>query len=117
MRFQREQSSGYDTGGAGGSFASGFTGGSSCGGQRGRTAHRGRSPPPGAAGAAADSPHWRSEDPFVCLELPRGAGPNEAKRHYRKLCLLYHPDKSKHPNATEAFVAITQAYRRIAGES
>ena len=63
--------------------------------------------------------HWRSEDPFVCLELGAGARSSvqDAKRAYRRLCLLYHPDKSRHPLAVEAFHAITRAYQRITGSS
>jgi molecular chaperone DnaJ len=37
-----------------------------------------------------------------------------AKRAYRRLALLYHPDKSSHPEATDAFLAITRAYHQIA---
>ena len=35
------------------------------------------------------------------------------KKAYRKLCLVYHPDKSQHPEASEAFIAITHAYNRV----
>ena len=60
-------------------------------------------------------PHWCAMDPWICLELPMNSGNDAAKRAYRRLCLLYHPDKSKHPEATTAFLAITRAYQRIIG--
>lgn len=89
-------------------------------------------PPPrgGSGGAAAPpagsssrsnptsrGPHWASADPFRCLKLPTRAPASEVKAQYRRLCLLYHPDKSAHPQATEAFIAITRAYRMLSNQA
>jgi len=64
---------------------------------------------------SAQSPHWRFADPYRCLDLTRSSSVDEVKKQYRKLCLFYHPDKSKDPFAAEAFVAITKAYRQLTG--
>ena len=37
-----------------------------------------------------------SADPYNALQLPGHATKAEAKKSYRKLCLLYHPDKNEH---------------------
>ena len=64
------------------------------------------------------SPHWMSADPFFCLKLTnRNAPLAEVKAQYRRLCLLYHPDKSTHPQATEAFIAISKAYRMLSNQT
>ena len=46
-------------------------------------------------------------------QVARGASSSIIKKQYRKLCLVYHPDKSQHPDASEAFIAITQAYEKV----
>ncbi|KAF0914852.1 hypothetical protein E2562_032528 [Oryza meyeriana var. granulata] len=43
-------------------------------------------------------------------ELPRG---DEVKKQYRKLSLLVHPDKCKHPKAQEAFAALAKAQQLL----
>lgn len=73
-------------------------------------------PPPSQHQRAAPPPHWLSEDPYRCLKLSSsdGTATKEAvKRQYRRLCLLYHPDKTRHPEATRAFLAITRAYAEV----
>ncbi|KAG6760740.1 hypothetical protein POTOM_033920 [Populus tomentosa] len=42
-------------------------------------------------------------NPFEYLNLPFEASPEDLKKQYRKLSLLVHPDKCKHPQAKEAF--------------
>ncbi|KAJ0084854.1 hypothetical protein Patl1_30229 [Pistacia atlantica] len=42
-------------------------------------------------------------NPFEYLNLPFDATPDDIKKQYRKLSLLVHPDKCKHPQAKEAF--------------
>lgn len=65
----------------------------------------------------SDQPHWRLADPHRCLDLPRGSSLERIRKQYKKLCLIHHPDKSRDPHATEAFVAITSAYRRLIGKT
>ncbi|XP_012858795.1 PREDICTED: J domain-containing protein spf31-like [Erythranthe guttata] len=43
---------------------------------------------------------------FEYLNLPFDSSVDEVKRQYRKLSLLVHPDKCKHPQSKEAFGAI-----------
>jgi DnaJ-domain-containing protein 1 len=43
--------------------------------------------------SAMSKNHWKAADPFVCLHVPFGASKDTIKKQYRKLCLLYHPDK------------------------
>jgi hypothetical protein len=44
------------------------------------------------------------------LSVARDASPDEIKRAYRRLALLYHPDKSKAADAAARFKAIHEAY-------
>ncbi|KAK4369601.1 hypothetical protein RND71_013393 [Anisodus tanguticus] len=48
-------------------------------------------------------------NPFDYLNLPFDSSIDEVKRQYRKLSLLVHPDKCKHPQAKEAFGALAKA--------
>ncbi|KAG9457211.1 hypothetical protein H6P81_001719 [Aristolochia fimbriata] len=50
---------------------------------------------------------------FEHLNLPFGASPEDIKRQYRKLSLLVHPDKCKHPQAKEAFGALAKAQQLL----
>ncbi|KAF3965871.1 hypothetical protein CMV_009978 [Castanea mollissima] len=52
-------------------------------------------------------------NPFEHLNLPFGASPEDIKRQYRKLSLLVHPDKCKHPQAKEAFGALAKAQQLL----
>uniref|UniRef100_A0A7S2BG39 J domain-containing protein n=1 Tax=Octactis speculum TaxID=3111310 RepID=A0A7S2BG39_9STRA len=72
-----------------------------------------QSPHPHRRRQSHEDDHWRSTDPFVCLEVPVGSSEAFMRRQYHKLCLRYHPDKSKHPQANDAFIAITEAYKKI----
>ncbi|KAF6156022.1 hypothetical protein GIB67_035379 [Kingdonia uniflora] len=40
---------------------------------------------------------------FEYLNLPFHSSPDDVKKQYRKLSLMVHPDKCKHPQAKEAF--------------
>lgn len=42
-------------------------------------------------------------NPYERLNLRFTATPEEIRRQYRKLSLMVHPDKCKHPQAAEAF--------------
>ena len=61
--------------------------------------------------------HWKSPDMYVRLGLARGAPIQLVKRQYRRLALLYHPDKSKYVHTTARFQAVTEAYKHLCGES
>ena len=51
-----------------------------------------------------------SKSCYEILEIRRNATNKQIRRAYRRLSLEYHPDKSKHANATEAFRLISKAY-------
>jgi DnaJ family protein C protein 8 len=45
-------------------------------------------------------------NPFEHLKLSFDSSADEVKKQYRKLSLLVHPDKCKHPKAQEAFAGM-----------
>ena len=69
-----------------------------------------------------DVPSHVKKDPWRILGLRKGAPLNEVKTHYRRLAKQFHPDKlevldEKHrETAAQAFIAIKEAYKEIAGE-
>lgn len=52
-------------------------------------------------------------NPFEHLKLSFDSSPDEVKKQYRKLSLLVHPDKCKHPQAQEAFAALAKAQQLL----
>ncbi|KAJ6798459.1 uncharacterized protein M6B38_274130 [Iris pallida] len=52
-------------------------------------------------------------NPFEHLNLPFDASADDVKRQYRKLSLLVHPDKCKHPQAKDAFGALAKAQQLL----
>lgn len=54
------------------------------------------------------SPTVRANLELLGVEIQ--AGPNELKRAYHRLAMLYHPDRNPDPHASEEFRKITQAY-------
>ncbi|GAV60816.1 DnaJ domain-containing protein [Cephalotus follicularis] len=52
-------------------------------------------------------------NPYDYLNLPFDASPEDVKKQYRKLSLLVHPDKCKHPQAKEAFEALEKAQQLL----
>ncbi|KAM0950943.1 putative DnaJ domain, Chaperone J-domain superfamily [Dioscorea sansibarensis] len=52
-------------------------------------------------------------NPFEHLNLSFDSSPEEVKKQYRKLSLLVHPDKCKHPQAKEAFGALAKAQQLL----
>ncbi|KAI0495215.1 hypothetical protein KFK09_025365 [Dendrobium nobile] len=51
-------------------------------------------------------------NPFEHLNLPLDSSIDEVKKQYRKISLLVHPDKCKHPQAKEAFAEELRAKRK-----
>eukprot|EP00931_Biecheleriopsis_adriatica_P076125 TRINITY_DN49874_c0_g1_i1.p1 TRINITY_DN49874_c0_g1~~TRINITY_DN49874_c0_g1_i1.p1 ORF type:complete len:674 (+),score=192.36 TRINITY_DN49874_c0_g1_i1:111-2024(+) len=57
-------------------------------------------------------------DPFEILEVPSGASAPDIKKAYRKLSLVYHPDKNPDdPLAANRFIQITKAYNALTDET
>ncbi|XP_031498305.1 J domain-containing protein spf31 [Nymphaea colorata] len=50
---------------------------------------------------------------FEHLNLPFDSSIDDVKKQYRKLSLLVHPDKCKHPQAKEAFGALAKAQQLL----
>ncbi|KAH8306597.1 hypothetical protein KR018_009005 [Drosophila ironensis] len=50
------------------------------------------------------------KDFYKILGIARSATDDEIKKAYRKLALLYHPDKNKHEMAEERFKEVAEAY-------
>jgi translocation protein SEC63 len=58
-----------------------------------------------------------SFDPFAILEIDSGADAKLIKKAYRKLSLLYHPDKNPGDRAAEAkFMMVSKAYEALTDE-
>ena len=55
-----------------------------------------------------------SETLYTILEVPETASIDEIKKSYRRLSMLYHPDKNKNnPDATAKFQKISEAYETL----
>jgi hypothetical protein len=50
------------------------------------------------------------KDYYQILQLPRSAGQTEIKKAYRRLAILYHPDKNPSTGAEQVFKEINEAY-------
>lgn len=50
------------------------------------------------------------------LGVPEDATLEEIKRRYRKLALLYHPDRNNDASAAEMFKEINEAYAILSGK-
>ena len=50
----------------------------------------------------------KDEDYYKLLGLRRSATDKQIKKSFRKLAVLYHPDKNKDPDAEETFVKIAK---------
>jgi len=57
-------------------------------------------------------------DPFDILECDPGSNAAEIKKAYRKLSLIYHPDKNPNdPLAASRFIQLTKAYNALTDET
>ena len=54
-----------------------------------------------------------NDDPYKVLGLNRDASEDEIKKAYKKLALLWHPDRCSDPKAEEKFKEIANAYNKI----
>lgn len=55
-----------------------------------------------------------SDNFYEILEVPETAGSDEIKKSYRRLSMMYHPDKNKNnPDATAKFQKISEAYETL----
>jgi hypothetical protein len=57
--------------------------------------------------------HWQLQDPYARLGVPVGSSPKVIKQQYRRLALVYHPDKSRLEHTATKFQQVTEAYRSI----
>uniref|UniRef100_A0A7S4BDZ6 J domain-containing protein n=1 Tax=Chrysotila carterae TaxID=13221 RepID=A0A7S4BDZ6_CHRCT len=51
-----------------------------------------------------------SFNPYKILQVEEGATPLEIKKSYRKMTLMYHPDKCQTPECADAFIKVTKAH-------
>jgi len=59
-------------------------------------------------------PDVSAHEPLVCLGLGCKATDNDIRRRFKKLALMFHPDKNKLASANEAFCAFSAAYKVLA---
>lgn len=57
------------------------------------------------------------KDYYKILRLPSSASSDEIKRSYRRLAMVYHPDRSNNPNAHEFFSEINEAYEILSDQN
>lgn len=53
---------------------------------------------------------------YEILGLPENAPISDVRKQYRKLVMLYHPDKNKTPGAEQRFIEIKEAYEILSGK-
>lgn len=58
----------------------------------------------------------RAKDYHGILGVSKKAGKDEIRRAYRRLAMLYHPDRNHEPGATERFKEINEAYSVLSGK-
>ncbi|KAL3943891.1 MAG: hypothetical protein SGBAC_002049 [Bacillariaceae sp.] len=61
--------------------------------------------------------HWQFPFHSARLGVPEGSSKSVIKKQYRRLALLYHPDKSLSANTATKFQNITESYRELLKES
>ena len=50
---------------------------------------------------------------YGILEVPENASMDEIKKSYRRLSMMYHPDKNKQPDCVGKFQKINEAYETL----
>lgn len=53
---------------------------------------------------------------YKALGLTPGASEKEVRKKYRRLVMIYHPDKNDSPDAEQKFIEITDAYEILTGK-
>lgn len=53
---------------------------------------------------------------YEVLEVEKDCSGDQIKRSYRKIAIQVHPDRCKHPKATEAFQKVAHAYQTLSDE-
>jgi DnaJ-class molecular chaperone len=56
-----------------------------------------------------------AKDYHKILGIPKNAKKDEIRKAYRRLALIYHPDRNKDADAGERFREINEAYRVLSG--
>ncbi|KAG0671014.1 hypothetical protein C6P42_003691, partial [Pichia californica] len=56
-------------------------------------------------------------DYYKVLKVDKSSNEVEIKKSYRKLAIKLHPDKNKHPKASEAFKVIAKAFEVLGDDS
>ncbi len=64
---------------------------------------------------AMQSEEMYTFNPFKILEIEEGATPQDIKKAYRRLSLMYHPDKN--PEAGDVFIKISKAYEVLTNDA
>lgn len=59
----------------------------------------------------------KKTDYYRVLKVEKSANDVEIKKSYRKLAIKLHPDKNKHPKASDAFKVIAKAFEVLSDES
>lgn len=59
--------------------------------------------------------HWKWSDPYSRLGVPKQCSVEIARKNYKKLCLIYHPDKAKKDSSLQ-FQAIKEAWETISSQ-
>lgn len=57
------------------------------------------------------------DNPYMVLNVSEKDSIESIKRAYRKLSLIYHPDKNKDPSASDMFHKITEAFHMISNDT
>ena len=59
--------------------------------------------------------HCQFSDPYARLGLPNDVATHLVKSQFRRLALIYHPNKSRVEGAATKFQAVAEAYRTLLG--